>query len=327
MPSLFDLHCSTGCRMYKEKLRLDENTLGVDLKKLSVFDRRVQFFSFSAETGLSDDEAFVTCKHALGEFARETEKNGEKSVFCTSSDDISSGIAEGKTCVLAGAEDARILGRDLSRIETLYGMGVRTLTLFGRGENAAIGGFANSDEGLTQFGFEVLRECERLGITVDASNAAEKGFWDIAGKATKPFIVSRSNSALLCPHKGNISDIQYRTVASCGGLVGVSLAYERLERGFYDSKNAAEGEKIPFDEAAALEAVCRHIEHFAEIDERAVCLGMGLDETEKSCIEDVSGAAIVHQALTNRGLDERTADKIFFGNAFDFFVRNLSNKE
>lgn len=320
MPSLFDLHCSTAYQMYKTKQRFKENNLGVDIKKLSVFPRCFQVFSFPAEKDLTDDEAFLRFKHAAAEFNAEIQENKDDVCLCTSAENISRAKQGGKTGVLISVEDARILGKDISRLETLYDLGVRMITLCGKGETV-IGGGRESEKGLSDFGFEVLNECERLGILADVSHASEKSFWDVAGRASKPFFVSHSNSAYLCPDCGSISDIQFRTVASCKGIVGISLAYGRLSAGF---KEDVGNERGTTDPAMAVEAFCRHIEHFAEIDKNAVCLGLGLDGTEKiPCIEDVTAANVIYQALTNRGLDEKTADRFFFDNAYDFFSRTL----
>lgn len=311
MPSLFDLHCDTAYEMYRSKQALAENTLGVDINKLNVFDKKAQVFAIWSDENLSDDEAYLNFRHVASEFRQQIDANADSIKLCTCGDELKTAFSEGKIASMLSVEDGRLLAGDLSRLETLYNEGVRILTLCWKG-NSVIGGGYDTDDGLTDFGFEVLSECERMGITVDVSHLSEKGFWDVANKATKPFIASHSNASLICSHKRNLTDVQYRTVASCGGIVGISLVAKHLA-GVY-RENSPEN-------SVALETICNHIEHFLEIDDKAISLGLDFDgTTHLAGLEDVSKVPVLYQALTNRGLDEEKADDVFFGNAYRFFT-------
>ena len=315
MPSLFDLHCDTAYEMYKSKQGIMSNTLGVDIDKLSVFDNKFLCFAIWSDENLSDDEAYVNFKHVSAEFLENISQNADKIMLCTWSEHLSDALSQGKTGAVLAVEDARLLGKDLSRLETLYNAGVRVLTLCWKGLSV-IGGGYDTDEGLSDFGFEVLAECEKKGIVVDVSHLSEKGFWDVANKATKPFIASHSNANLICSHKRNLTDVQYRTIASCGGIVGVSLVAKHLAKVYR--------ENTP-ENSVALETICNHIEHFLEIDSSALSLGLDFDGTTPLAgLEDVSKVPVLYQALTNRGLDEKTAHDVFFGNAYKFFTNALN---
>ncbi len=315
MLSLFDLHCDTAYEMYRTKQELLKNSLGVDLEKYRVFDKKAQVFAIWSDEALGDDEAYVNFKHVSLEFKQQIENNSTQVCLCSDGAQLDSALNEGKTCAIMSVEDARLLGNDLSRLEVLYDEGVRILTLCWKGKTV-IGGSYDTDEGLTDFGFEVLKECERLGIVVDVSHMSEKGFWDVANKAQKPFIASHSNANLICSHKRNLTDVQYRTVASCGGIVGVNLVAKHLAKAYAESTP---------DDNTVLGTVCSHIEHFLEIDDRALCLGLDFDGTERlPGLEDVSKIPVLYQALTNRGLDELVADSVFFGNAHRFFKTALN---
>lgn len=315
MPSIFDLHCDTAYEMYKNKQALEHNTLGVDIEKLSVFDKKAQVFAIWSDETLSDDECYVNFKHVTAEFKEKLALNGEKISLCTTAQNMNDCFDSNRISAFLSVEDARLLGNDLSRLETLHSEGVRVLTLCWKGKSV-IGGGYDTDEGLTDFGFEVLTECERLGIVVDVSHLSEKGFWDVTNKATKPFIASHSNANLICSHKRNLTDVQYRTISSCGGIVGISLVAKHLAKAYR--------ENTPED-SIALETICNHIEHFLEIDENALSLGLDFDGTTPLAgLEDISKVPVLHEALTNRGLDEEKADNIFFGNAYRFFNNALN---
>ena len=315
MPSLFDLHCDTAYKMYKTKQQLEKNTLAVDLEKFSSFDKKGQVFAIWSQDDLSDDEAFLNFKHISAEFKEQIAQNESKISLCTTASHIEEAEKSGKISAILAVEDARLIAKDLSRLDFLYDAGVRILTPGWKG-NSVICGSYDSNEGLTDFGFEVVAACEEKGIIIDVSHLSEKGFWDVANKATKPFIASHSNASLICNHKRNLTDIQYRTIASCGGITGVNLVAKHLARAYADEM--PESNKI-------LETVCTHIEHFLNIDSTSLCLGLDFDGTEPlDGLEDVSKIPILYEALTNRGLDEETADKIFYGNARDFLVKALN---
>ena len=94
-------------------------------------------------------------------------------------------------------------------------------------------------------------------VTIDVSHLSGKSFWDVAGKATKPFIASHSNSSMIYNHPRNLTDTQLRTIISSGGIVGVNFVGKHL------SALLAEGNA---NENKVYETVCTHIEHFLSID-------------------------------------------------------------
>jgi len=91
---------------------------------------------------------------------------------------------------------------------------------------AASGGiFAASGsprDGLTAFGRDVVRECERLGIIVDLAHINPKGFEDIVDLTTKPLIVSHTNARKFYDIERNISDEQIKAIGRRGGVIGIN---------------------------------------------------------------------------------------------------------
>ena len=311
---LFDLHCDTAYEIYKSKEKLYSNTKCVSIDKYQSFSKKAQVFALWSDSEKTEDENFVDFQHMATEFKSNIEENSEFVDLCTSAEELEKSQNEGKLSAILSVEDARLLAGDISRLERLYEFGVRILTLGWKG-NSCVTSSYDTDEGLTPFGFEVLRECENLGIIIDVSHLSEKGFWDVAGKATKPFIASHSNSHILCAHRRNLTDIQIRTVASSGGICGISLVGKYLAKTLGDS--TATSPEI-------LEAVCSHIEHFHEIAPESTCLGLDFDGTIPLVgLENVSKAHTLFEALTNRGMDEKHAENVFYNNAYNFFLKNL----
>lgn len=313
---LFDLHCDTLTSLYNSKEALLSNSKSVSIERYEKYSKKAQVFAIWSDKSLSDDEAYLRFMRVCSEFKSQLEENSDKISLCTTGDEIKVGTEKNKLCAILAVEDARLLSGDVSRLERLYESGVRILTLGWQGVTC-IGGSHDTSEGLTNFGFEVLKECENLGITVDVSHLSEKSFWDVAGKATKPFIASHSNSYLLCNHRRNLTDVQIRTVVSSGGICGINLVGSHLSKTFEDKKKQ-------YDTASAIEFACSHIEHFYEIAPEQTCLGLDLDGTEvPDGLNKVDKISTLFEALTNRGMDEQSAKDIFYNNAYNFFLKNL----
>ena len=315
MRRIFDLHCDTVSEIYKSKESLLSNTKAVSIDKYSCFSKKAQVFAIWSDNEKSEDEAFVTFQHTATLLREQIEENKELVSLCTTSQELENAQKEGKLSAILAVEDAKLLSGDLSRLERLQEFGVKILTLGWKGHSCVCGSY-DTDDGLTDFGFEVLKECENLGIIVDVSHLSEKGFWDVAGKAQKPFIASHSNSHILCGHRRNLTDIQLRTIVSAGGICGVNLVGKHLAKRLPEEKALVPSE--------VLEAVCQHIEHFSSIAPQNICLGLDLDGTEPLAgLESIDKTPVLFEALTNRGMDEAQAESIFYDNAYNFFLKNL----
>jgi len=132
-----------------------------------------------------------------------------------------------KIALLITMEGVEPLGEDLNLLRVFYELGVRAVGLTHARRNAAGSGgiFAASGsprDGLTAFGRDVVRECERLGIIVDLAHINPKGFEDIVDLTTKPLIVSHTNAREFYDIDRNISDEQIKAIGQRGGVVGLN---------------------------------------------------------------------------------------------------------
>lgn len=309
--NIFDLHCDSLYEMYTQNAGFVSNNLAVSLDKYKEYDKKAQVFAVWSDKNLSDDEAYLKFLHIADFFRDSVLQNGDDACICTSANDLINNI-EKKLCCILAVEDARILSGNTQRLERLYEKGVRVLTLCWKGESC-IGGAFDTDTGLSPFGFEVLKKCEELGIIVDVSHLSQKSFWDVASKATKPFIASHSCSAAVCPHERNLSDTQYRTILQSGGVVGVNFAANHLSKNL-DTLNSE----------SVFDTVKKHILHYLEISECGVCTGSDFDGTAPlSGLENISKCKDLYNELYGSFGDKKVLDKVFFDNAFEFFSKNL----
>src|SRR5436190_5614306 len=173
--------------------------------------------------------------------------------ICRSYEEIKRAREQGKIGLLIAMEGAEPLGTDLNFLRIFYELGLRLLGLTHARSNAAGSGgvFAptgSSSKGLTEFGCELVRECERLGVILDLAHINPAGFDDIVANTARPVIVSHSNVRKYYDIERNISDEQIRIVGARGGVIGVNSVLVSSEK-----------------EGATLDRYVEHIVHVMDL--------------------------------------------------------------
>jgi membrane dipeptidase len=156
----------------------------------------------------------------------EVEK-ADRFAICKTYDDIVHARAAGKIAFLITLEGIEPLGDDLDLLRVFYQLGTRAIGLtHARRNAAACGGIFSAtgspEDGLTPFGRDLIRECERLGIMIDLAHINPRGFDDIVRLTKKPLIVSHTNARKFYDIERNISDEQIKVVGERGGVIGVN---------------------------------------------------------------------------------------------------------
>lgn len=142
--------------------------------------------------------------------------------FAGSLAEIDKARRESKLAFGVHAHDTRPIGEDLSRIEALHALGVRHMLLAFQVRNLVADGCAErSDAGLSNFGCQVVREMNRVGIIVDCSHAGQRSSLEAIELSEWPVIFSHSNAYTVWPHVRNIRDEQIRACAARDGVIGV----------------------------------------------------------------------------------------------------------
>ena len=298
MIPLFDLHCDTLLEAYNLGSSLEHNILHISLEKSSVFSPYFQVTSIWSDNNLTDDEAFFKTTKVINHY----KSNGI--VFLTNVK------AQANGGFILGIEDARLLNNSINRLEQLHKLGTRILTLNWKNTSCVGGGF-NTDEGLTDFGIDIVKKCAKLGIIVDLSHSSSKVFNDVINLAARlgfSPIASHSNSFSVCNHKRNLTDEQLRSLISLNSVVGISLVNEHV------NLNGA----TKYD-------LIQHASHILSLGgENLLCLGCDFD----GCTNLVQGIYGIEdlEALFSFFTQEfgyKIAKKIFFENAYNFFSINL----
>jgi membrane dipeptidase len=173
--------------------------------------------------------------------------------ICRSYRDIENALKEDKIALLITMEGAEPLGTDLNLLRVFYELGVRSIGLtHARSNEAGHGGiFASSGssrEGLTEFGGDLVRECEALGVIIDLAHINPAGFNDVLSMTTKPPIVSHTNVRRYYDIERNISDDQIKMIGERHGVIGVNSVLVS-----------------PKEEETSLDRYVDHIEHIANL--------------------------------------------------------------
>jgi membrane dipeptidase len=154
-------------------------------------------------------------------------EQGNAFAICKTWEEIRRAREQGRIALLLTMEGAEPLGADLDLLRIFYELGLRAISLTHARTNAAAHGgiFAASGsraEGLTSFGRDLVRECEALGIMLDAAHINPAGFDEIFRLTSRPVVVSHTNARRFYDVERNISDEQIKMVGERGGVVGMN---------------------------------------------------------------------------------------------------------
>ena len=132
---------------------------------------------------------------------------------------------KGIRSIMLGIENGIALEHNLKNIQHFHDKGIKYITLCHNGDNDICDSARGTEthHGVSEFGKEVIREMNRLGIAVDLSHAAESSFYDAIKLSEKPIVCSHSNCRALCNHPRNLTDEQMRTLAAHDGIMQLTL--------------------------------------------------------------------------------------------------------
>ncbi|QIB65294.1 dipeptidase [Kineobactrum salinum] len=205
--------------------------------------------------------------------------------FSTSVADIEQAREQGKIASLLGMEGGHAIENSLGALRMFYALGVRYMTLTHSQSNDWADAAGQSEHnGLTDFGREVVREMNRLGMLVDLSHVTPKVMQDVLDVSEAPVIYSHSSAHELTPHMRNVPDAVLQRLPDNGGVVMASFialfntpGYAEWDAGFtrfrgdvqwgepeYDGLYEAYIEEHPLPPATVSD-VADHIEHIARV--------------------------------------------------------------
>lgn len=254
--------------------------------------------------------------------------------------------AAGRRAIFLSIENSHSLAADAASVAQFHALGVRMIGLTHMLNNDVADSSTDPRGaewgGLSPLGREVVAECNRLGIVLDASHASDKALWDLLGVSRAPVILSHSGCRSVCDHPRNIGDELLRGLAEKGGVisinalpVAVSFAPDTGRAAAFSDLLMSYRDEVPTPEIlaredtdyrrvgaafpsprATLEDYVRHIEHAVEvagIDH----VGIGCDFDGGGGVEglrEVSDFPRLTEVLVARGWSEADLAKLWGGN-------------
>jgi membrane dipeptidase len=248
---IIDMHFDLPMDLYEKRER--ENVLETEfLPELETGNIGVVGAAIYIEDRYLPDAGLRVALDQISRLLIETQ-TCHRFAICRRYHDIERARKEGKVALLITMEGVEPLGTDLNLLRIFYELGVRSVGLTHARNNAAGHGgiFApsgSSREGLTDFGRDVVRECEALGVIIDLAHINPAGFNDVLSLTTKPPIVSHTNVRRYYDIERNISDEQIKMIGERRGVIGVNSVLVS-----------------PKEEESTLDRYVDHIEHIANL--------------------------------------------------------------
>ncbi|MEW6730316.1 MAG: dipeptidase [Acidobacteriota bacterium] len=352
-----DLHADTLQRVLDEGHDLAQTPAQghLDIARMRAGGLGAQFFSIWVSPSLyPGDCAVERAWRLIAALKQQVARHDDKLELATSPHDIERILQAGRIAASMGIEGGHAINGRLELVEEFYRAGVRYMTLSWSNSNEICGssGDAGRERGLSDFGLEVVKLMNQLGMMVDVSHVSDRAFYDVLAVTTKPVIASHSNLRRLCNHPRNLTDDMLRALAQNGGICGINFYPVFLDDNYYGdyrdlsteltaeisrahADNAQDpvraaiiADKIRIMAMAKLSPVTykKVVDHIEQVVEIAgidhVCLGSDFDgiPSVPYGLEDVSKLPIIANELAQRGYDSVSIEKIFSRNIMRVFA-------
>lgn len=213
----FDLATNSVGKFHK-----DGDPFHSDLARLKAGGITGEFFSiYVSGTTLTTGGAMRRAMDMIDATYRETEKHSSQLTLCTTAAEIRKAKKTRKICALMGIEGGYAIENSLYALRNFYRLGIRYMTLTHNVTHDWADAHRDTpkNNGLSDFGKEVVREMNRLGMFIDISHVSVKVMNDVLDISTAPIIASHSSARALNDHTRNVPDEVLKRVAKNGGVM------------------------------------------------------------------------------------------------------------
>ena len=349
-----DMHADTTQRLLDEQVDLSQRLADGHFDSIRAQEGGLdaQFFSIWVEPQLfggSGPRAVKRADDQINAVRQLAERHPDLWELATSAADARRIAAEGKMAAFTGLEGGYAIDDRLENVARYYEMGVRYMSPAWTVSTdwAGSSGDSGATRGLSEFGKQVIREMNRLGMMVDVSHVSDPTFWDIVHTSTQPVIATHSGCRAIANVPRNLSDEMIKGLANTGGVVNVIFYPEHLEPGWSEKKKKIDAEIAPLVQRASEEekgdavhkkmardrvrretfakrlppvTVSRLVDHIDHIVKLVGIdhVGIGSDfdgvQSTLSDLPDVAALPNLTRELLRRGYSEEDIHKILGGN-------------
>ncbi len=248
---IIDGHNDIPSPMVDEDFDLGTNSIGkfhkdgdpfhTDLARFKQSGITGEFFSiYVSGSSLKTGGAMRRAMDLIDATMREVEKYPNQLTACTTAAEIRRAKKQNKICALMGIEGGYVIENSLYALRNFYRLGIRYMTLTHNVTHDWAD--AHRDEpknnGLSDFGKEVVREMNRLGMLVDISHVSDKTMSDVLDVSTAPIIASHSSARGVANHTRNVPDNILKRVAQNGGVIMINFYPAFLDEKYNSDDNA-----------------------------------------------------------------------------------------
>lgn len=358
---LVDTHNDILWESYETGVSFDRDLKGKthsDINRWKQGGLDVQLFSIFCDGNMPQPYAFAN--RQLDSLHAIVNRNTDRIVMVNNSTELMNAVRAHKIAAMAGVEGGHMMEGNLENLTKLYNRGVRYMTLTWNNSTAWATSGADetskknlSHRGLTDFGRQVVRKMNELGMIVDVSHVGEQTFWDAINTTTKPVIASHSCVYVLCPVSRNLKDDQINAIGKNGGVIHLNFysgfidsTFDKRTDAFYalhsaevDSLKKVNPEKYFRDaflfskypaEVASLRPplslLVDHLDYIVKlIGVDHVGIGSDFDGVSSLPRElnDVTDYPLITRELVKRGYSKKDINKMLGGN----FLRVLQANE
>jgi membrane dipeptidase len=343
----------TACM--EKKVSMDNDLKGrthSDLKRYKEGGLDVQIFSVWCDGNKANPNAWAN--QEMDTLDAVVSRNPDKIAIVRNSRELKKAVKEGKLAAMFGVEGGHMMEDNLDNLNKMYARGTRYMTLTWNNstswatsamlETAKKDSLSKAHKGLTDFGKQVVKRMNELGMMVDVSHVGEQTFWDVINTTTKPVIASHSNAYTLCPVFRNLKDEQILAIGKNGGVIDLNFY-----AGFVDSSFMGKERKFAFSHAKELDSLIKSgvqrdyaltiisEKYASEVQANKPSLGMLLDHLDyivkligvdhvglgsdfdgisvaPQQLDDVTSYPLISKALLERGYSKKDVTKMMGGN-------------
>jgi membrane dipeptidase len=361
-----DTHNDVLSTVTMKGLNIDNNLLGKSHSDLARFKQGgvdVQVFSIFCDERFGKDTAFKYANIEIDSLYAIAKRNHDKLVIVYTPAELKKVVKSKRIAAMMGVEGGHMIEDNLSYLDSFYKRGVRYMTLTWNNSTSWASSakdesghtVPNSKPGLNDFGKQVVKRMNELGMLVDISHVGEQTFWDAINTSTKPVIASHSCAYALCPVFRNLKDDQIKAIGKNGGVIQLNfysgfvdsnylkrkeafLASHQKER---DSLQQLKWASYEIEEWMSktyiqqsdsirppLSALLDHLDYIVKlIGVDHVGLGSDFDgiESAPQGLNGVQDFPKITQALIERGYSRKDIKKILGGNFLRVYEANASH--
>ncbi|HWB27394.1 MAG TPA: dipeptidase [Chitinophagaceae bacterium] len=292
-------------------------------------------------------------------------RNPTKMMLVKTPADLMQAVNEHKLASMIGVEGGHMIEDKMANLDTLFNRGARYMTLTWNNPTSwATSAMAETHDtmlhgqakGLNDFGKQVVKHMNELGMMVDLSHVGEQTFWDAINTTTKPVIISHSCVYSLCPVFRNLKDDQIKAVGKNNGVIQLNFYSGFVDSNFekhkkiFNEKHKAERDSLLAKNADAyfaddylyakykdevqnmrppLSMLLDHLDYIVKlIGVDHVGMGSDFDGSESTPLglDGVEDYPKITKALLERGYSKTDIEKIFGGNFIRVFRANMPNQ-